>query len=88
MNYIVAYKLASEIFTGYHVIDFFIDDKFLYECILIEGNSRTAQFIKTGMPEMSIELQPLLQRTVRCYIINTNDIPWDLTISEILDRYR
>ncbi|MEA4895237.1 MAG: hypothetical protein VB064_08235 [Oscillospiraceae bacterium] len=63
------------------------DESLIYECILFEGTYRFAHFIKMNMPNMFLKHQPLLQQITRCYIINMNDIPYGLAVSELFERY-
>lgn len=87
MKYTIAYKAVSEIVASYCVEALPTDNGLAYECIIFEGDNCCAQFVKMDVPNLLLGQQPLLQRTTRCYIINTNDIPCELEISEILDRY-
>ncbi len=87
MKYTVTYKSISEIMTTYYVEKVPDDEGLIYECILLEGTHHVARFIKMNMPNTFLNQQPLLQQIIRCYIINSNDVPFGLTISQIFDRY-
>jgi len=86
MVYKVIYKEVTEILDDYNVFMFPDNWNFQYECLVING---IAKFIKTDMPySYSGRPEMLLKQLVRCYIINYNEMPNALAMSEIFDRYR
>lgn len=87
MEYKVVYKSMAEIIDNYSVNEMPISENFVYECIIFEINCKLAKFIKLDVPNMHSKRQSLLQKSIRCYIISSNNVNCRTMALEILDRY-
>ena len=87
VKYLVTYKSITEIIAEYSPEEIPTDKSALYECVLVKGTQHFVKFIKMDVPDITMETTPFLQRMIRCYIIDSYDIPLELPIAEMLYRY-
>lgn len=87
VEYKVVYKSMAEIIDNYSVNEVPISENSVYECVIFENNCKLAKFIKLDVPNMYSKRKPLLQRSIRCYIISSNNVDCGPMALEILDRY-
>lgn len=84
--YNVVHKTMGEIGEEYGFDKLPDDNLALYECIMTEGATKVAQFIKLDIRSLNIKPKQPLNVMVRCYILDENCFNCD-KMSEILERY-